>query len=81
MNDKVIPLGVIKGGKTERDPDDLALQLRQLADAVDRGEVHELIATYTQNDQYMSLIACSDEAGMAMSAIQAANAVDKLRSA
>ena len=69
--------GGFKGG--ERSPDDLALKLRQLADAVDRGEVKELIATYTQNDIYMSLIACSDEAGVAMSGIQHANAVDKLR--
>lgn len=81
MDDKVIPLGVIKGGKAERSPDDLSTQLRELADAVDRGEVHELIATYTRQDQYMSLIACSEESGVAMSAIQSANAVDRLRSA
>lgn len=72
-------MNVIEGGFMARSPEDLSFQLRKLADAVDAGEVTDFIATYNHSDTYLSLIRCSDESAIALSNIQLANAVDKIR--
>lgn len=44
---------VIEGGFGNRAPADLANALREMADAVDRGEITALVAAYVENDEYL----------------------------
>lgn len=50
---------VIDGGFGRKAPDNLAQDLRALADAVDRGEVVELVAAYVRQDEHEMLYAAS----------------------
>jgi hypothetical protein len=44
---------VIEGGFGNRAPSDLSNVLREMADAVDRGEITGLVAAYVHNDEYL----------------------------
>lgn len=44
---------VIEGGFGNRAPSDLSNVLREMADAVERGEITGLVAAYVHNDEYL----------------------------
>lgn len=44
---------VIEGGFGSRAPSDLANTLREMADAVERGNITALVAAYVENDEYL----------------------------
>lgn len=59
--------------------DDLAQRLRALADAVDRGEVIDLIAAYTDVGVYAFLYSASLNDSIVMSSMLQANCLDRMR--
>ncbi len=50
---------LIKGQFGDRAPEDLSTRLRELADAVDNGEVTSLVAAYIDGDNYSFLFGAS----------------------
>lgn len=62
-------LTVIAGKFGKQAPSDLAQRLRDLADAVDRGECVELVACYVQDDEYQFLYGASMMNSIGMAAM------------
>lgn len=60
---------VIEGNFGNKAPADLSKVLRELADAVDRGEITDLIAAYIQNDEYLFTYATSMKTAVVLSAM------------
>lgn len=58
---------------------DLSARLRDLADAVDRGEILDLIAAYTEQGAYSFLYSASYHDSIVMSAMLHANCIDRMR--
>lgn len=60
-------------------PSDLSAELRALADAVDRGEILDMIGAYTQNGSYCFLYGASLIDGIVMSSMLQANCLNRMR--
>lgn len=63
----------------KRAPDGLASDLRALADAVDRGDVKELVACFVQNNEFNYLWAASLYDSLALSDLLHAQALHRMR--
>lgn len=70
---------VIQGAFGHQAPTNLASDLRALADAVDRGEIKELITAYIQEDQYTFLFAASLQTSLVLSTLMQDTAINNLR--
>jgi len=60
---------VIEGGFGNKAPSDLSKVLRDMADAVDRGEITDLIAAYIEEDEYLFTYATSMKTAVVLAAM------------
>lgn len=68
---------VVKAEFGKRAPVDLSSQLRELADAVDNGEIVDLCAVFVRNDSYDILTAASLEQRLILPTLLHRSTVDK----
>jgi hypothetical protein len=68
---------VIEGGFGKKAAANLSADLRELADAVDRGEIVDLCAAYIQNDNYAMLYAASNRVCLELSTLLQRSCEDK----
>lgn len=74
-------LNVIEGGfgKTPAQDSDLAKCLRDVADAVERGEVTELVMAFIHGDNYVFEYCAPFSGGVVLATMLQANCLDRMR--
>ena len=60
-------------------PSDLSQRLREYADAVDRGEIVDFVASYVQNGEYRFMYGASLRECLVMATLLQANCVERYR--
>jgi hypothetical protein len=68
---------VIEGGFGRQPCANLAADLREMADAVERGELVDLVACYTQNGEYQTLYAASLESSVFLATLLHRRSIDR----
>ncbi len=69
---------VIEGGFGKKACEDLAKNLRALAEAVDRGEVVNLVMVFVEDGEYQTHLSASIQDSIVMASLLHRVAVDKL---
>jgi len=64
---------------SKRAPDGLAADLRRMADAVERGEITNVVACFVEGDNYCYLWATSLFDAVGMTALLHQQAIDRMR--
>ena len=74
-------LNVIEGGfgKTAAQDSDLSKCLREVADAVDRGEVTELIMAFVKGDNYVFAYNAPLAGAVVLASMMQANCLDRMK--
>ena len=70
---------VIEGGFGNRAPSDLANVLREMADAVDRGEITGLVAAYVHNDEYLFTYGTSMSQAVVLSSMLQDQSIQRMK--
>jgi hypothetical protein len=70
---------VIDGGFGKQAPDDLADELRQLADAVDRGDISGMIMAYVYKGDYSFAFGTSKAESILLAALMQQQSIDRMR--
>jgi hypothetical protein len=60
---------VIEGSFGKQPPTDLAVRLRELADAAEKGEITSMVAAYIEGDSYSFMWAASLEKAVVLTAL------------
>lgn len=68
---------VIEGGFGKQAPDKLIQQLRDIADAMERGEVSEAVVAYISAYEYELIIGCSLVSALTLSTLLHRRVTDK----
>lgn len=67
---------VIEGGFGPKACSNLSSDLREMADAVDRGEIVDMVIAWTQDDKYKMIHSCSLINSLVLSALLQRSSVD-----
>ena len=70
---------VIEGGFGNRAPSDLSNVLREMADAVDRGEITGLVAAYVHNDEYLFTYGTSMSQAVVLSSMLQDQSIQRMK--
>lgn len=70
---------VIEGSFGKKAPANLAADLRAIADAVDRGEILDLVAVYVHQDQYQFLYGTNIAYAVTLTSLLQQQAVNRMR--
>ena len=70
---------VIDGGFGKHAPDDLADELRELADAVDSGDISGMIIAYVRKGEYLFTFATSLSEAVLLAALMQQQSIDRMR--
>lgn len=72
-------MNVIEGGFGRHAPADLADELRELADAVDIGDISGMIVAYVRNGEYLFTFATSLSEAVLLAALMQQQSIDRMR--
>ena len=78
-NEKDTAMKVIDGGFGRQAPDDLADELRQLADAVDEGDISGMIIAYVYKGEYSFAFGTSKAESILLAALMQQQSIDRMR--
>lgn len=70
---------IIEGGFGKKACSNLSADLREMADAVDRGEILDLISVYVQNDNYTFLYGTSISYAVTLSSLLQQQCINRMR--
>jgi hypothetical protein len=69
---------LIEGSFGKQAPADLSMHLRDLADAVDRGEITSLIAAFVQDDNYEFMFAASRQEAIVLTTLMQHRNIERM---